>query len=341
MARSPWRDAIDGKVKVLRDLRGRGAKMTMAAYVQSSSAFSGGHHSTSQTDISMRAYSIAMDLLRRIHVAVQIADPIYLTHDITHEIMRRPKQKDHLNDPLDVKALPMREGFIWFPEPVAIVNGVPNDTGPEVIERDLYIRGMYFGVGRSIHAYNADDIRTSEGQDTLGLVIFADTHKSGWLIEDAGGGPGQNWGDLIPFMCVGWKAGHSLHQRTELLVNTAPDRVDMVLQVWPYVFISRFFDLLAQRTLLIGGTAIDRDTRKEAERNDLEAKILVVTWRKANYIYPAGHIPVPRDWSCRWSVREHTRRLKSGRIIQVKGHVKGPEHKPFKQPNINVHFVKR
>lgn len=48
----------------------------------------------------------------------------------------------------------------------------------------------------------------------------------------------------------------------------------------------------------------------------------------------------PVDWSCRWEVRSHWSTLKDGRCVPVKGHIKGPEDKPIKKPEIIYKMVR-
>ena len=62
--------------------------------------------------------------------------------------------------------------------------------------------------------------------------------------------------------------------------------------------------------------------------------IKVVTLRAADYDTPAPSSPQPKDWSCRWFVREHVRRVPTAdgetKLVRVHAYVKGPADKPLK-----------
>ena len=47
---------------------------------------------------------------------------------------------------------------------------------------------------------------------------------------------------------------------------------------------------------------------------------------------PSVHRCTARDWSCRWWVRGHWRRLNAERQTWVRAYVKGPEGKPWRKP---------
>jgi hypothetical protein len=54
---------------------------------------------------------------------------------------------------------------------------------------------------------------------------------------------------------------------------------------------------------------------------------------------PSEHHSV--DWSCRWTVREHDRHLRDGRIVKVKEHKKGPIGLPEREYAATIYDVSR
>lgn len=102
------------------------------------------------------------------------------------------------------------------------------------------------------------------------------------------------------------------------------------------------FDAIEKRVIRFGGSGVERAARKAAERAGVSSStVQVVEWRKAVYQYPDGHVPQQIDWAVQWDVRAHTRRLKNGKIVNVRPHRKGPADKPLKQQRSRAHVVKR
>jgi hypothetical protein len=71
-----------------------------------------------------------------------------------------------------------------------------------------------------------------------------------------------------------------------------------------------------------------RPFRRIVKRANLEQRdITVIRLRRQSHTAEEHH---PVDWSCRWIVRGHWRRLETGRQVYVRPHVKGPDEMPLR-----------
>ena len=96
-------------------------------------------------------------------------------------------------------------------------------------------------------------------------------------------------------------------------------------------FVMALWLLSSQRIALVSGQKPARGLRRQAERLKLPSTVVVVSLRRAEpQKYEGEGRPV--EWSHRWMVSGHWRRLdRDGRIKMtwVSPHIKGPEDKPF------------
>lgn len=105
---------------------------------------------------------------------------------------------------------------------------------------------------------------------------------------------------------------------------------------------------LRQRILDAAPVAVDRHARKRAARLDLavEPRVRVVQLRRIYHDAPASddHAAL-HQWSCRWFVSGHWRRLqppaRPARLVWVMPHLKGPADAPLKLPGARIFSVTR
>lgn len=113
--------------------------------------------------------------------------------------------------------------------------------------------------------------------------------------------------------------------------------------VWLHLFVTKACQWMRD-TVEVERHAIERHARKRIARAgaDPNAQALhVIRLRRAESA-PAGdatqrHI----EYRCQFQVREHLRRLATGKIIPIQSYVKGPKDRPFKASGPTVYAVTR
>lgn len=349
MARSPWREAIDGKIEVLRGLRGRGALLSLQVYFTQANSLA----NLPRKERSQRANRMALEMRRQLQELVTLAEPFALTNDIQNEIVRLVNQAGGTTpNPILDRALtrvyartnpPVPSGFVWLHEPVAVCV-TESERVACVVRAILFTPASYV---RAPKDHPDPTVPNPQGQ-SLRIVAFidGDDRHSAWGMALSEDDPINDritvpFG-LIPVMLPYIVEGETIGSQMEgILARYQDDLVDQTTHCWPTMFLFTLFEMMAQKILLWGGSGLERDARKAAERAGLKPIVQVVTWRKAEYRYPEGHIPNPPLWSCRWPVKEHVRRYKSGKVVTIRSHVKGPPDKPLKNPNQRVNLVRR
>jgi len=335
--RSPWRDAMDGKIQVLRSLVTDMAHNSVAAYYSESKSLQAAVPAHRVQSSAARLSRAAITALER---DIRAAEPYSMTNDILSHVMRTMREANVVGHPLakrpfQMTDVPTTTGLIWLPGGLSV--DMPGKPGAVCVARALYF-------GPAYRMLNVDTMASvKEDPKTLGVVAFIDVAKTPWLADTGRVG-------LIPFITPFVYEGVTLEEYVEARRNrdgfeerNDPEgaEIDIAMNTWPFVFLTIFTDLLRRRVLLYGGSGLERDARREAAKHRIGSTVQVVTWAKADYRYPEGHIPQPIDWSCQWSVREHVRRYKSGKVVVIKPYLKGPDGKPFKLPNQRAHVVRR
>jgi hypothetical protein len=335
--RSPWRDAMDGKITVLRSLLTDMAHDSVAAYYSESAALRKAVPAHRVMASAARLSTAAINALER---DVRAAEPYSMTHDILSHVMRGMEEAKVVGHPLlyrpfQMTDVPTTTGLIWLPGGLSV--DLPGKKGAVCTAKALYF-------GPAYRMLNVDQMASvKEDPKTLGVVAFIDVAKTPWLADTGKTG-------LIPFITPFVYEGITLDEFVDARRNrdgfeerNTPEsaEIDIAMNIWPFIFLTVFMDLLRRKVLLYGGSGLERDARREAARNRIGSTVQVGTWAKADYRYPEGHISQPIDWSCQWSVREHVRRYKSGKVVVIKPYLKGPDGKPFKLPNERAHVVRR
>lgn len=352
MARSPWRDALDGHIAVLRSLRHESSTVHILSgfSLPDMTGFYPDQHNQDRLRLET-----ARTVAEGWESIIRDAEPIHLTHDIKERVAQRTYRKidtlveDQGNDigPLTEAMMPIRRGLIWLGHECLKVQDIPTATGNPY---SVYVRAIYFGDAQDLYldllfpdGKKVVEISTyapEERQRTgMGVMIFLDAQRSGYTHMTKAYG-----NHLVPVDLGQWYFGKTFYESVRENKAKSKYARDLtgatVLSCASYVFLHEMFMLMLQRVTRWGGVSLNREERKAAEHEKLRPRVQLVTWRKANYHYPEGHIPVPKNWSCRWSVKPHYRRYKSGKVIEIRSYIKGPKDKPFKLPAQRIHDVR-
>lgn len=339
MSRSPWRAALDGKIQALRACRAPNAHLSLVSYFTESPTLKAMRDPRTIRTLSEQHARV---MLAALEEETREAEPFYISHDVGAAIGRainEIKRDDHpfKGYRFSLDDLPARSGLIWFSDPIHIERA---DGSGELL---AVIRGLFFDraykdpvAGKIL----LDERRTGNNIESLGIVAWIDADRSPFF-------PSAYSGGMIPWVHPYLSEGQSLREYVEEVAQTYGDSdMDVAMHTMPAHFLAVLFGLLKQRVLRFGGSGLERDARRQAERDGLKPIVQVITWRKADVRYPEGHIPKLIDWSCHWDSRPHIRRLRNPdgsirKVIEVKGCTKGDRTKPYKEPNIRVHDVRR
>lgn len=136
---------------------------------------------------------------------------------------------------------------------------------------------------------------------------------------------------LWPAMHWQWKEGDRA-DKVLSWVNAQEQERTTLLELSK--FIAALWLLSNQRVALVTGQKPVRALRRQAERLALPSTVLVVTLRRALVRETEGGEPHDVNWSHRWVVSGHWRRIWSKRedrevLIWVTPYIKGPEGKPL------------
>lgn len=346
MSRSPWRDALDGQIKVLRELRRDSAIIHLARTADTLETRNALTNKLQRADFQIEVGRSISEALEKL---IREAEPVYLSYDIFQELDRRIEREmaqNELRTPVLTHAmLPIKAGYIDFGLRHLELRDIPN---PAEEQGTLSIKGIYFGARYQVEINRSSnlpgrweiEVRSDDGDRMhgMGIVVFLDARASGFIQMT------RDFGDhLVPIPMSNWEFGKTLAEYVEELPTGPGTNVSGMKIIAGCVgyFLQTLFILMLQRITRWGGVGLNREEQKLAEREQVRPRVQLVTWRKANYKYPEGHIPVPKNWSCRWSVTEHYRRYKSGKVVKIKSYVKGPHDKPFRLPAQRVHQVKQ
>jgi hypothetical protein len=295
--RAPWRDAIDGQSSVLRALRNPSARNSLVAYFLESPTLKA--QAQSQRGLRRTCEIVALEMVKALEAETREAEPFWLAHDIQEAVLRGSTQV-HLNvdHPLGVRPfqltdLPVRSGLVWFAEPLALTIEGEHGTGAAVIRALFFDRALKDPVEGAIH------LRPEKrgAPNSMGVVSWIDADRSP-MFNDFG------LRGLIPYVHPYLSEGQTLREYLDVVrAQYGDSQYDLAVHQFPVAFMVSLFSLLQQRVLLFGGSGLERDARKAAERDGLKSQVQVLTWRKAQYRYPGGHVPGQIDWSCRWPVK--------------------------------------
>jgi hypothetical protein len=92
------------------------------------------------------------------------------------------------------------------------------------------------------------------------------------------------------------------------------------------------WSLMGMEITSVTDAAVGRPARRRAQGSIRHGDVRVVQLRRAAHDTGTGIRRV--DWSCRWIVRGHRRRLPSGNTIWIKPYIKGPDGRPLKASDV-------
>lgn len=338
--RAPWREAIDGQSSVLRALRNPSARDSLVAYFSESPTLKA--QARNQRDLRRSCEIAALEMVKALESETREAEPFWLAHDIQEAVLRGSAQVHQDADhPLgahrfQMTDLPVRTGLVWLAQPLALQIEGEHGTGVAVV------RGLFFDRALKDPVEGAIHLRPEKrgAANSMGIVSWIDADRSP-MFNDFG------LKGLIPYVHPYLSENQTLREYLDIVREQYGDsQYDLAVHQFPVAFMVSLFSLLQQRVLLFGGSGLERAARKVAERDGLKTQVQVLTWRKAQYRYPEGHVPGRIDWSCRWPVTEHVRHYRNpdGSIrksVVIPSYIKGPDTKPLKSFNTRVHEVKR
>src|SRR5215471_72568 len=332
MARAPWRDALDGKIAVLRAIHSADSLMALVAYFMESPTLRAQY--PGRRELLDHRNRLARKYQEVLYDQVHQAEPFALTNDLYDYLQRqyilaRDPTLAVVHRPFALTDLPTPNGLLWLPHPI----DVWSEDEPSSLAGTA--RAIYWGGVETLRL-DGQELGPPQRQPALAVVTFTEGHSLGWTRNE------QPMLGLVPMIQPKLFVGQTLHDYVLGVRDTyASDVRDQAIHIWPVAQLAILFDLMRQRVLVWGGSGVERDARRQAERHNLSPIVQVVDWRKANYRYPKGYEPKAVDWSCRWPSRAHTRRLADGRVIDVAASIKGPKDRPFKGPNDRAHQIKR
>lgn len=136
------------------------------------------------------------------------------------------------------------------------------------------------------------------------------------------------WPRLVPLHSSAWPFGEEASapklEDERLLSSMAIERM----------FMAALWLISKQRIAIVTGTRPPRSERRRAERLQLPSEILVVKLRRTAPRQSDGDEPKHVEWSIRWIVSGHWRRLWSEKenkpkLVWVSSYIKGPEDRPL------------
>lgn len=355
MSRSPWRDALDGQIRILQTMRSMSSVLHLGQNVDVPEVRAITPDRTKFIELQVKA---GQALSQGIETVVREAEPIYLSHDIQEAMSRSMdrlatyRENSSIPAPtmrLTADMLPIPKGLVWLTTGFWIID-VPSDD-VRMATGTVFIRAIYFGDDVVMSMFRealTGNIRIDVTTDNanlprkgMGMTLFLESQRSGYTLMTE-----QFGNHLVPVPLGEWHYGETLddrlsadsHQAKATKVNSAGTQALMAVSG---AYLHTLFTMMLQQITRWGGVGLSREERRDAEHEKLRPRVQLITWRKSQYTYPEGHIPVPKNWSCRWSVKQHYRRYKSGKVVEIKSYVKGPASKPFRERTTQAHQVVR
>lgn len=277
--------------------------------------------------------------LRCIRYAITEAEPILVPLDVASQIMglRPETNNQELVVPDDIENyscpapedLPLTSGLFLFPRPLYVSDRDINNYEPDAPPIVRAVTGLLYWCVES----------------TRGRAIT--THL--WLHPEFSHmqvklNPGL-YANMIPRL---WHKGVTVREYLRDLDVSFEKRKDSyvfelnpeAIEAWMLTFLVSTWRYMLKPAEVLTTPTIDKAARKTAQKHNTTNRVQIMVWRKPvpqTHEGPPGEI----DWSCRWPVREHIRRYKSGKVVTIKSYVKGPPDKPMKELTPRIHVVDR
>jgi hypothetical protein len=313
MSRSLWREALDGKAKMLRDLR----DPSNWQFIENMAV----------------AADNAAGLTR-------MSDPFFWTVEMANEAARASDQVS-MEQSLYRIMLPAENGIHWFHRPAHVVLVESDEQGQDVRQLlQVRVRALVWdSYGRDDEISDLFDTNSVEHVAGTTIIAFIETPTglSPYAI------PNLLEGSSLESSFDRGEEGTREHQQLP-----AGYTVDQAVQARFAIhsFAGRFMiasSKLLRERLMVEAPELDRTTRRQYSYQGQDPTVQVVNWRKLEYQYSEDHESQPVDWSCHWQVRKHTRTYKAtGRTIVIDPYIKGNLRAPYKPPaEVTVNVVRR
>jgi hypothetical protein len=330
---SGWAEALEGKARVMRHTRSATMTELLRLFY--------GNKDRSPGELVDRVTSLTAILQR----AARAAEVFYWPEEVIAGLMGSDPEGlrgegaeigEHLFDggPIDVLDVIGDGGsaIFWFGEPLYVS---PDAGGGD---RNFAARGLLVTLGSEAIIGLDGDIRP--GRLQLGMFTLLDMKASGIETRDPlSGGLALYVHDPMPVNVTprGVRAYFE-----GILDKYGDNKADEVQQGWAGMFTLLALKYLSQRVAVTPRGPRDKGERKAAAKFKVDPSVRIVYWRKAEETprEPSGE-PGDRRYTCHWTVQPFTRKLRDGRVVPVRGHIRGPRDKPMKPPAARVNVVRR
>lgn len=266
----------------------------------------------------------------------QVTEP--MTYLANHLMSR---QDDPVLGELDPAEFPYRNGFLWMDEPIKtqITGFALGKFGDDAMSlaridtADEELVDVHAISWLKTEAYSTKDGMsiTREQAPKAGEVIpdhirealeplggRREWHTAAWVIFWIDPPDDEHRHMFGPLFPCGWVVFPGYRART----RDADQRIVSVLRA--------LWALMDMELATSERHEPNRQTRKYAARIQVVPDMRIITLRRVHKIgEPTGeHRQI--EWTCRWLVRAHTRRLQNGKTTRVRAYIKGPDNKPLR-----------
>jgi hypothetical protein len=318
MAHTPWREALDAKLRLMR-------------YFETDAFFRAHDFVGLGNDEGVRMpYTFHREHLTE-------TEPIWVADNISRGLLKNACDENTVFDMLSLTV--PKYGLIWFERPLVRSLTFPNSKGTA----NARIRGILYGM-----LYDAEQL--PEG--ALIVCAWQETDKVGGFYPVTvapimGNTTIEDWILKRALAFDDSTLPKDVLRRMESIgISNADittlDGVDSVRHLYGFImqYIYTLFSFMNQRILVTNTEQVERSARRSAERQNVPSDVRVVTWRLKKYERMETETQQV-DWSCHWSSKAHDRHLADGRVIPIPASIKGDLTKPYKPPTPNVHVVTR
>jgi hypothetical protein len=145
----------------------------------------------------------------------------------------------------------------------------------------------------------------------------------------------------VPLGFAAYEDGDTIEKATLITKAVKADEMSQNFSALTMLEAAAFFAFCNQRILRSSKEHPNRATQRRLRKHPKKDNLInVIKLRAIDYVGSSdGHRDT--EWTCRWLVRGHWRRLKTNRAVWVVPYIKGPADKPLKVPEHNIMAVVR
>ena len=212
----------------------------------------------------------------------------------------------------DLEALPDEEvpvpwGFMWLDETIPRPAADDGGREPERIRAVSWARVPQMRVRADASVGTAAPVPFPEAETGGRTFRLPGLRIRDWADDGEGG---------LSFM------GQATVPLSDRIRSPLP-QIRMVHMLWI---------LMGMEIVTSEPAQLDRATVRRAR--DLRHQQVTIVQLRRTHHESDPDAPRPVNWSCRWLVRGHRRRLADGRTVWVRPYIKGPDGKPLKASDI-------